>query len=263
MPETWALAEQWPLPEPIQQELDDKKRKPSQEIRVEPLREAISWAQQTSSRGQGLVMILVPAERMNAISANTLLKTLEEPVGNTRFILICHDEHHLLPTLRSRCQVRSIPRPTEQQGVHFLINHGLSHSEASLSFKLAAGRPQDALAAQTCSFAQPSFYARFPKAVAQGDDSLLEALQDASAYQWIDLLQKLCHDLYLCRVGATPWFFNQADLPENSTSLSLKALNTWHKQLSQAKRQADHPFQAELMRHAFMAQAQHVFTSRA
>ncbi|MDQ7989723.1 MAG: DNA polymerase III subunit delta' [Candidatus Dactylopiibacterium sp.] len=71
------------------------------------------------------VVILDPAEAMNVAAANALLKSLEEPVGSTVFLLLSHVPRQLLPTIRSRCQVIDFPRPAravaqawlEQQGV--------------------------------------------------------------------------------------------------------------------------------------------------
>ena len=103
MPETELLARGWPLPEKAQAELDDKKRKPSREIRVEAMRDAVEFAQRTSSRGRGKAILIYPAERMNAVTANALLKTLEEPAGDIKLVLASDAAHQLLPTIRSRC----------------------------------------------------------------------------------------------------------------------------------------------------------------
>lgn len=49
--------------------------------------------------------IIEPADRMNTNSANSFLKTLEEPPGNAIIILITENADMLLPTIRSRCQL--------------------------------------------------------------------------------------------------------------------------------------------------------------
>lgn len=50
------------------------------------------------------VFILHDAERMLPSSSNALLKTLEEPLEDTFFILLSHEPEALLPTIRSRCR---------------------------------------------------------------------------------------------------------------------------------------------------------------
>lgn len=53
MPEVHMLALGWPLSEKAQADIDDKKRKPSREIRVEAMRDAVEFSQRTSARGRG------------------------------------------------------------------------------------------------------------------------------------------------------------------------------------------------------------------
>lgn len=96
MPEVAMLELGWPLDEKAQAELDEKKRKPSKEIRIEAMRDAIEFAQRTSARGRGKAVLVFPAERMNNVTANALLKTLEEPPGDVRFVLASEAAHLLL-----------------------------------------------------------------------------------------------------------------------------------------------------------------------
>lgn len=53
-------------------------------------------------RGERRVIFIRRAERMNEVCQNTLLKTLEEPVGERLWILTADDPSRLLPTVRSR-----------------------------------------------------------------------------------------------------------------------------------------------------------------
>ena len=53
MPETVMLDKGWPLSEKAQSEIDDKKRKPSREIRVDAMRDTVDFSQLTSGRGRG------------------------------------------------------------------------------------------------------------------------------------------------------------------------------------------------------------------
>jgi len=54
--------------------------------------------------GRRRVFLIRDAERMNEGAQNALLKTLEEPPGDARLILVTSSGERLLPTIRSRCQ---------------------------------------------------------------------------------------------------------------------------------------------------------------
>lgn len=80
--------------------------KKSRIIDVEMMRERIlPFAQQSALSGGWKILVIVAADRMNATSANALLKTLEEPPEKTLFLLLAEALDDLLPTIISRCQV--------------------------------------------------------------------------------------------------------------------------------------------------------------
>lgn len=58
--------------------------------------------------GCKVVLILYP-ERMNATAANKLLKSIEEPTGDTYFFLITNAPSKIIQTIRSRCRLIEIP----------------------------------------------------------------------------------------------------------------------------------------------------------
>ena len=141
MPETLALELAWPLDEKAQREIDEKKRKPSREIRVDAVRDAVEFSQRTSARGQGKAVLVYPAERMNAESANALLKTLEEPPGHVRFVLACEAVHQLLPTVRSRCMSHTMTWPGTDEALAWLQEQGLGAAQAQVWLRASGGRP--------------------------------------------------------------------------------------------------------------------------
>jgi DNA polymerase-3 subunit delta' len=55
------------------------------------------------------VMIIWLPERMNIACANKLLKMIEEPPQKTLFVLITENEEDIISTIRSRCQLITIP----------------------------------------------------------------------------------------------------------------------------------------------------------
>ncbi len=255
MPETQMLEFGWPLPEKAQGEIDDKKRKPSREIRVEAMRDAVEFSQRTSARGRGKAVLVYPAEQMNHVTANALLKTLEEPPGDVRFVLATEAAHELLPTIRSRCMGHTMQWPAEPDMLGWLQGQGVGADTALSLLRASGGRPEDALALARAG-RSPQAWALFPKAVARGDVS---ALADLAPAQAIEALQKLCHDLLSVQAGARPRYFALADLPEAPPMLQL---SRWARALSQQARTADHPFNAGLMLEALVAQARNALNSR-
>ena len=255
MPETVLLELGWPLGEKAQSEIDDKKRKASKEIRVDALRDALEFSQRTSGSGRGKMVLLYPAERMNSTTANALLKTLEEPPGSVRFVLASEAAHQLLPTIRSRCLAHAMLWPQEDDAIAWLLAHGVSPEAANTVLRASGKRPRDAL--RLASAAQAGIrWQSIPKALQQGDDS---ALQKLSAVDLIDVLQKLCHDLQLLAVGAPPRFFSEHDLP---SPVPLRVLSHWGKELSRARRTAEHPFNPGLMSQALLDRAKNDLNSR-
>ena len=254
MPETEMLARNWPLSEKAQGEIDDKKRKASKEIRVDAMRAAVEFSQRTSARGRGKAVVVFPAERMNNITANALLKTLEEPPGDVKFVLASEAAHQLLPTIRSRCLGHAMLWPDKAASLAWMEAQGVPSAQADVLLRASGGRPDDAvLLAQSGRDART--WAMLPKAVARGDGS---GFKDWSPPQVIDVLHKLCHDVLAVKVGASPRFFEAADLPKAG---SHTALSRWSRQLADASRTMEHPFNPGLMLEALVSQAQNALNS--
>jgi DNA polymerase III subunit delta' len=119
----------------------------SKGIKVDQVRSLIDELSKTAQQGGYKVVVIEPAEGMNANSANALLKSLEEPAAKTLLILVSHVPSAVLPTIRSRCQLRSLPMPNTEQLIHWLtpLAVGSSISLARL-IDAAAGAPLTALA---------------------------------------------------------------------------------------------------------------------
>jgi len=254
MPETTMLELGWPLGEKAQAEIDEKKRKPSKEIRIDAMRDAVEFAQRTSARGRGKAVLVFPAERMNNVTANALLKTLEEPPGDVRFVLASDAAHQLLPTIRSRCLLHTMLWPDEAVALEWLQGQGVAAGDAATLLRAAGGRPEDALLF-AASGRDSKSWRSLPKAMMRGDVSLI---RDWSPAQAIDALHKLCHDLIALGAGAQPRFFEAVDLP---SAVSLGSLTAWGRQLALSSRTAEHPFNTGLMLEALVSQAQRALNS--
>jgi len=228
--------------------------KPSREIRVEAVRAAIDWSHQTPSRGRGKVLLIHPAHAMNAITANALLKTLEEPPGSLRLVLCTTDPELLLPTLRSRCQRLRIESPAPAEALSWLTSQGVGDPAVLLA--AAGGRPLEALA-----LAGEGLDARrwtgLPRAIARGDADVFSGL---AVPRIVDTLQKLCHDAMARAAGGAGRYFDDAALPPPGP---LAPLVPWSRSLARVARHDEHPWQAALLADALVIEAQRALTATA
>src|SRR5215204_1277977 len=93
------------------------------------VREIVRLAASRPFEGARRVFIL-QADTLNVQAANALLKTLEEPEGETVFVLLATSLESILPTVVSRTQaVRFDPVPLDEV-VSFLIDRGHPEGKA-------------------------------------------------------------------------------------------------------------------------------------
>lgn len=83
----------------------------STQILIEQIREVQAALTLTAHRPGWRVVLIDPAEAMNAFTANALLKLLEEPPSQCVFVLLSSTPRRLLPTVRSRCRQWTFARP--------------------------------------------------------------------------------------------------------------------------------------------------------
>ena len=83
-------------------------------IKIDQVRELCAFLGYTAQYGGYKIALLEPADRLNGNAANSLLKTLEEPLGACLLLLVTAWPARLPATVRSRCQRLSfgIPSPT-------------------------------------------------------------------------------------------------------------------------------------------------------
>ncbi len=109
------------------------------QIKVDQVREISGFVSKTAQQGGRKVIVLYPAEAMNLNAANALLKNLEEPSGETIFILVSNEQSRLLPTIRSRCAKVSMPVPDQVLALDWV--KGLNIENASELLLEAGGAP--------------------------------------------------------------------------------------------------------------------------
>jgi DNA polymerase-3 subunit delta' len=121
--------------------LEDKKT-----IGIDQIRELVGELALTSYKGLGKVAVVEPANDMTVNAANSLLKTLEEPPGDTLLILIADRVGKLPATIFSRCQRIDISVPAKTTSLQWLdrLQPGAAWVDA---LRVAGGSPLAAIGA--------------------------------------------------------------------------------------------------------------------
>ncbi|AZD72191.1 DNA polymerase III subunit delta' [Pseudomonas chlororaphis] len=119
-------------------------------IKVDQVRDLVSFVVQTAQLGGRKVVLIEPVESMNINASNALLKSLEEPSGDTVLLLVSHQPSRLLPTIKSRCVQQACPLPSEAMSLQWLSKAlpDCSEEERVELLTLAAGSPLAAVSLQ-------------------------------------------------------------------------------------------------------------------
>jgi DNA polymerase-3 subunit delta' len=114
-------------------------------IPIDRVREVGEFLGLKAQYGGLQIVVLHPAEAMNRFSANSLLKTLEEPTPNTLLLLVSSHPSQLLPTIRSRCQRVAFPIPPMDMAEAWLREQTGTTANIDVLLALADGAPLEAL----------------------------------------------------------------------------------------------------------------------
>ncbi len=268
-------------PSQTDNEGDAPEKKEKKSISIEDARSAIEGLTIGSHRGGNRVILVYPLEMLRADSANTLLKSLEEPPKNTIFILLADRLDRVLPTIRSRCRLLSAPRPDRANGLHWLRSKlntisdlKISDSDVESIYDEQGGAPYAVL---------DSLIARHNKdekdeltIAIQASRYLLQAMSQGSRINWLDAadktqkarysvmlatMQRWASDLQSSKQMGSPRYYpkhedairvlaQQARLP--------KLLRFW-RSLIQARRHENHPLATRIQLEVLLSQYQQVF----
>jgi DNA polymerase-3 subunit delta' len=110
-----------------------KGRNPREGIVIDEVRELADFIHLTAHRRGGRSVVVYPAELMNASAANAILKSLEEPPADLRFMLVSHRPSYLPATVVSRCQHVAMPVPPAAQAEQWLRENGVDNPRLSLA----------------------------------------------------------------------------------------------------------------------------------
>ena len=232
-----------------EEEKESKGRKGSHQIVIEQVREIASLMNLSTHRNGMRVVLIHPAEAMNASAANGLLKTLEEPPPNTVLILVTHRPQNLLPTVRSRCRKVEFPLPDQEQAGAWLKAQGVSDTSTYLA---QAGRAPIAaleLASDHEQEARRSFLGQLARVETLDPIVLAEKhckLPLPSLVRW---LQQWIYDIIGCRLSGQIRY--QPDMAAEISSLAsrigLREALALQRELLLAQKNVHHPLNAQLL----------------
>ncbi len=205
-------------------------QKTASEIKVDQVRSLCVRLSHTSQFGSYKIAIIDPADRMNRNAANSLLKTLEEPAGNTLILLLSSRPSKLPATIRSRCRHIKLSAQTSAEALDWLRRHYADHDAESL-LAAADGVPQKAqvIVDEGLLDTRKKYFESFIAIANRGQDPVaVAAIWCKSSPEWLfTWLLGWIEDLVKLRFGQSDANINrdlQKDLHAVSKSIDLKAL---------------------------------------
>ena len=132
---------------------DEKKKKINKNIKIEQIRKLIHELHLTRHFDNFKIAAIYPADKMSIASANSLLKTVEEPASQVVILLLTHDKGKLPVTIRSRCQIWSLNQPEKQLSLDWLLEQGMESKECEQYLEYAGGDPLLALKLKSLNYA--------------------------------------------------------------------------------------------------------------
>lgn len=125
--------------------VNEKTGKLKKNIGIDEIRELVRRLSLTPFRSKAKVALIADAENLSAEAANALLKTLEEPSGNTHIILTVSDREMLPKTIVSRAQAMRFLPVAHEEIEKALLARGAGAEEAHAIARASFGRPALAL----------------------------------------------------------------------------------------------------------------------
>jgi len=223
-------------------------------IRIHQIRDLFDFVFLGSHQQGRRIVVLHPAEAMNAEAANSLLKILEEPPSSICFILVSSAWRKLLPTIRSRCRLVTMTCPDKDTALAWLKQEGVKDAAELLS--LTGGAPvlaqewarQERLGVYKKAIDIMATQTDDPVAMAAQWQTLLKGEQAFDLPQLVGIVQKWTADLLQMKLANTSRYHGHrdADLRRLSAPAGLSPLLACQGELMQLQAVARHPLNTQL-----------------
>lgn len=260
---------------------ETQEKKEKKNISIEETRHAIESLSIGSHRGGNRVILIYPLEMLRSDSANTLLKSLEEPPANTIFILLSDRLDRVLPTIRSRCRLISAPRPDRAIGLSWLYSTiaalpkmEFNSADIETIFDEQGGAPYSVL---------NSLLARHNKdekdeltIALQASRILLQSMSQGGRINWLEAaekthkaqfsillatMQRWVSDVQSMAQGGLPRYYpkHQAAILSLAQKANVSKLLQFWSSITKSRRHENHPLATRVQLEALLSQYQQVF----
>ncbi|NTV93863.1 MAG: DNA polymerase III subunit delta' [Thiobacillus sp.] len=217
-------------------------------ITINEIRQLSDFLGLVSHQGGWRVVVIQPAEQLNAAAANALLKTLEEPPANVLIALVAHQPRRLPATVRSRCRKLAVGLPGREQARDWLAGQGMREPMAMLDE--VGGAPLLAI-----EYAEPERLARrarFLAAVAKPSPDGLSRLAQESQ-QRVDecwgWLTRWLYDLLAVQGNGPVRYFPESEPVLRHLAAKARPASLWQcqQEVVAAGRWLRHPLNGQLL----------------
>jgi DNA polymerase-3 subunit delta' len=118
---------------------------PGKALKVDVVRDVVASLALRPLYAHNRVVLLPGVDLMNRYASNSLLKTLEEPDLQTRFLLLAENPGAVPATIRSRCQLIPVKLPTRELTAQWLRGQSPPVADVEARVIVARGAPLRAL----------------------------------------------------------------------------------------------------------------------
>lgn len=125
----------------VERQFDEDKGRRKKDIAVDDVRKIAPFLRLTAAEGGWRVVVLDGADGMNRAGQNAVLKILEEPPTGALILLLTERPSALLPTIRSRCRLLTLPPLDDVAVTQLLADHrpDIDASTRNALVRIAAG----------------------------------------------------------------------------------------------------------------------------
>ncbi|MDD5364740.1 MAG: DNA polymerase III subunit delta' [Gallionellaceae bacterium] len=227
---------------------DEPGKKGGKFITINEIRSLGDFLGLVSHQGGWRVVVVQPAELLNAAAANALLKTLEEPPANVLIVLVAHQPRRLPATVRSRCRKLAVGLPASEQARAWLAEQGMQAPMAILDE--VGGAPLLAIeCAEPERLARRSrFLAVLAKPTAEGLSRLAQESQQRVEECW-GWLTRWLYDLLVIQANGQTRYFPDSDQALRKLAARASPASLWQcqQELIAAGRWLRHPLNGQLL----------------